>query len=175
MDFIQLREKDLSGRELEALAYRAVELVRAGSTQTRTLINSRVDIALAVGADGVHLRSNDITPDKVRKIWQAVEGKAAPIVSVSCHTENDVAGATKSGADFVVFGPMFEKDSATINGLEALRQVSRYGIPTLALGGVNIDNAATCLEAGAAGITGIRLFQQGDIAATVATLRSLSK
>ena len=98
VDYVQLREKDLSARELELLAGEAVRVIReeqrpANSeprTATRLLINSRVDIALASGADGVHLRSDDIAPADVREIWRMC-GAAShareklPIVAMSCH------------------------------------------------------------------------------------------
>ena len=175
IDFIQLREKDLSGRELELLAREAIRAVRAASRQTRLLVNSRTDIALAVGADGVHLRSNDISPSEARNIWQAAGTALAPVMAVSCHTKEDVQRAATSRADFAAFGPVFGKGTTPATGLDLLRSVSRCGIRVLALGGVNLDNAATCLEAGAAGVAGIRLFQNGNIAETVAKLRSLEK
>lgn len=175
MDFIQLREKDLSGRELEALARNAVKAVREASSQTRLLINSRVDVALAVGADGVHLRSSDISAADVRAIWRSAHAERDPIIAFSCHTADEVTLAAECRADFVVFGPVFEKKSAAATGPELLRSVSRCGIPVLALGGVNLSNAAFCLENGAAGIAGIRPFQEGELAETVTKLRSLTK
>ena len=175
VDFIQLREKDLSGRELELLAREVVRAIRPASGNTRLLINSRVDIALAVGADGVHLRSADISAVEVRRIWRSASGERNPIIAVSCHNPDDVSRAAASQADFVVFGPVFEKGSAPAIGLESLHSVSRCNIRTLALGGVNPDNAASCLKAGAAGVAGIHLFQEGNVAETVVKLRSLKK
>lgn len=173
VDFIQLREKDLSGRDLESLAHDAVAAVRTSSRKTRLLINSRADIALATGADGVHLRSADISPAEVRKIWRVSGAEREPVVAVSCHSGEDVARAAESGADFLVFGPVFEKADARATGLESLHAVTRTNIPVLGLGGINIANAASCIEAGAAGVAGIRLFQEGDVAETVAKIRSL--
>ena len=175
VDFIQLREKDLSGRELELLAREAVKAVRAASNQARILINSRADIAMAVGADGVHLRSIDISPAQVCSIWQSAGVKIRPIVAVSCHTLEDVQHASDSRSDFVVFGPVFEKETAPATGLESLSAASRYNVPALAVGGVTFSNAYSCIESGAAGLAGIRLFQDGDVAETAVKLRSRSR
>lgn len=174
VDYVQLREKDLSGRDLETLAREAMERIRASGGETRLLINSRSDIALAAGADGVHLRSEDVSPEEVRRIWCAAKGVAKPIVAVSCHTETEVAAAEKAGANFVVFGPVFGKKDAPemrAAGLELLRRVCRNTIPVFALGGVTAENAAWCTDAGAKGVAGIRLFQENNLDTTVAKLR----
>jgi thiamine-phosphate pyrophosphorylase len=170
VDYIQLREKDLPTRELEMLAGEIMAIVRELRTRnqklkTGVLINSRTDIAMACGADGVHLRSNDISAPEVRKIWTqcGVGALARVTVGVSCHTPGEVANAAMQGADFAVFGPVFEKKAVPNTrptGLEALRQACREKIPVLALGGVTVENAASCIQAGAAGIAGIRLFQE---------------
>lgn len=176
VDFIQLRERDLASRELENLARAAVETIRASRGKTRLLINSHTDIALAAGADGVHLRSKDISPSDVRRTWKLAGRLDAPTVAVSCHTEADVIAAKNSGADFVVFAPVFGKTGvrgAPVAGLEQLRSACQHGIPVLALGGVTVENARSCTVAGAAGVAGIRLFQEGDLTEAVKTLRSL--
>lgn len=169
VDYIQLREKDLSARELEDLARDAVDAVRENSDTTRLLINSRADVAIAVGADGVHLRRDDVRASEARSVWTegqvrgsrlAVKG---PLVAVSCHTPEDVDRAESEGADFAVFAPVFEKTGSAPAGLAALRAACNVKIPVLALGGVTLENAASCLEAGAAGIAGIRLFQENSI------------
>jgi len=174
VDYVQLREKDLPSRDLEWLAREAAERIRASGSKTRLLINSRTDVALAAGADGVHLRSGDVSPEEVRRIWRAAKGREEPVVAVSCHTEGDVAAAEKAGADFVVFGPVFGKGEGAethATGLDLLRAVSRRKIPVLALGAVATENAALCANAGASGIAGIRLFQSCNVAAAVAKLR----
>jgi thiamine-phosphate pyrophosphorylase len=176
VDYIQLREKDLCARELEILAHAIVIELRTENKKLETgfLINSRTDIAVACGADGVHLRSNDISPAEVRKIWtQCGAGVAACVtLGVSCHSAKGVAQAAAQGADFVVFGPIFEKKSAQPTGLDALRKACREKIPVLALGGVTLENAESCIQAGAAGIAGIRLFQENEISKVVGQLRS---
>lgn len=179
VDYIQLREKDLSTRELESLAYAAVRAVQEnskaerGHSRTRLLINSRVDVAMACGADGVHLRSDDISPRDVRKIWSAHRSDL-PVIGVSCHTVADVSRAASEGADFAVFAPVFEKQEvpeAPATGLSLLRKACQQKIPLLALGGVSLDNAGSCIEAGAAGVAGIRLFQKGNLRDVVPPLR----
>jgi thiamine-phosphate pyrophosphorylase len=176
VDYVQLREKDLASRDLEDFARLIVQRVRDASGDTRVLINSRSDLALAAGAHGVHLRSGDISSADARKIWrtagQARKGASSePVIAVSCHDENDVKAAKSAGANFVVFGPVFQKPGSPEVGLSALRAACAHGVPVLALGGVNAENALSCVEAGAAGIAGIRLFQKGSIAETVRRLR----
>jgi thiamine-phosphate pyrophosphorylase len=175
IDYVQLREKDLSSRDLETLARGAMARIRASGGKTRLLINSRTDVALAGGADGVHLRSMDVSVEEVRKIWSAGSGLAQPIVAVSCHSAAEAAVAEKSGADFVVFGPVFGKKDAlgmSAAGLDLLRTVCRDGIPVFALGGITAENAGLCADAGVRGIAGIRLFQENEVAEVVANLRT---
>jgi thiamine-phosphate pyrophosphorylase len=179
-DYIQLREKDLTIHELEALAVAArnrIDAVNAGGPAPRTnlLINSRADVAIAIGADGVHLPANDLNPMEVRNLWKKhLSGEPGNLtISVSCHTLEDVARAAASGADLAIFAPVFEKKDAPETkpaGLDALRRACLHKIPIIALGGITLENAGACLDAGAAGIAGIRLFQDHDIAEIVAKL-----
>ena len=176
VDYIQLREKDLPPRELETLAHAAVQRLRTENQKLKTafLINSRTDIALSCGAQGIHLRSNDISPLEVRKIWTQGGGMPAHVtIGVSCHTGAEVNRAAQEGADFAVFGPVFEKEKARTRpaGLEALRRACQEKIPVLALGGITLENAEACIQAGAAGIAAIRLFQQNGMGKVVAALR----
>jgi thiamine-phosphate pyrophosphorylase len=185
IDFIQLRDKDLPPRDLQVLVHAAVDRVRASGTRTHLLINSHSDVALATGADGVHLRSKDVSPADVRSIWR-VANKRDPVIAVSCHTELEVVTAKTTGADFVVFGPMFEKKDPSLptshnvgerwgSPLEQLRSASQHGIPVLALGGVTLENVGSCIQAGASGVAGIRLFQQGNLQSTVNRLRAFQQ
>jgi thiamine-phosphate pyrophosphorylase len=193
VDYIQLREKDLPARELEALARAAVRVVEdnarrnTGTQGTCLLINSRIDVALAAGARGVHLRADDIAPSAVRRIWNPEVARPASTslpageipaaqatVVVSCHTAREVARAAEAGADFAALAPVFEKrDSPRTSplGLETLRQACRHPIPVFALGGVTLANVAICRDAGAAGVAAIRLFQDHDIGEVVRQLR----
>jgi thiamine-phosphate pyrophosphorylase len=116
IDFIQLRERDLSAAALAALARRLLAILRADSTHTapRLLINSRADIALATCADGVHLTSspNELTPAQVRALYAAAS-LPEPVISLSCHTIAEVARAASFAPDerptLILFGPVFEK------------------------------------------------------------------
>jgi thiamine-phosphate pyrophosphorylase len=151
-----------------------MQVVRKNSVgpTTRVLINSRSDIAIACGADGVHLRSEDISPRDVQKIWIEADNSSRPLVSVSCHTVPEIAAS--AGADFAVFAPVFEKKDSPATkaaGLDRLREACRQTIPVLALGGITFENAAACVDASAAGIAAIRLFQENDIADVVRRLR----
>jgi thiamine-phosphate pyrophosphorylase len=193
VDYIQLREKDLSIRELEFLARDAVRCVRENSATTKLLINSRTDVALAVGTDGVHLTSTDISASDARAIWFSGNKKRETgngLFGVSCATPEAVRLAESHGADFAVIAPIFEKHGATSTplGLNALRAAAgvnvpidrrveagdnRRHLPVLALGGVTLENASECIRAGAAGIAAIRLFQLGNLAETIHRLREL--
>lgn len=180
IDYIQLREKDLSARELETLARDAIQSIRlseSANRRTRLLVNSRTDIALASGADGVHLRSDDISPQEVKEIWQrsSKRSDAVPIIGVSCHTPEEVARAAQSGATVALFGPVFGKKNAPqlpASGIESLRRACQNHIPVLALGGIALENARVCRQVGAAGIAAIRLFQENSVADVVAALHS---
>jgi thiamine-phosphate pyrophosphorylase len=174
VDYIQLREKDLTAHDLEALGRDAVRAVHENSTPTRLLINSRTDVALAVGADGVHLRADDISPSQARKVLVRA-GRAHALVAVSCHSLPEVVRAETGGANFAVFGPVFEKAGEPGSaaqpavGIAGLREVSdrtaltENRMPVLALGGITLENAAQTIKAGAAGVAGIRLFQENDL------------
>ncbi|MFZ1053265.1 MAG: thiamine phosphate synthase [Candidatus Sulfotelmatobacter sp.] len=183
VNYIQLREKDLSSRDLESLAREAIRIIRdSAKLRTALLINARTDVALATAAAGVHLPAHDVSAAEVRKVWNGPCGRGRlareisprhPVISVSCHTLEEVAQAAADGATLAVFAPVFEKrdaPGATPTGLDALRQACRAKIPVLALGGITLQNAESCLRAGAAGIAAIRLFQENDIAAIVRTL-----
>jgi thiamine-phosphate pyrophosphorylase len=187
VDLIQLREKDLCTRELESLAHEAAVLIAKLRTEnwelrTALLINSRTDVALAVGADGVHLPSDDVSPSEMAMAWTKCSAwmlRAAqpnlPYIGVSCHSPTEVSQAAAEGADFAVFAPVFEKKDAPNTqptGLAVLKEACLVKIPVLALGGVTLSNAQSCLDAGAAGIAAIRLFQDNDIDKIVHTLRS---
>ena len=189
IDYIQLREKDLSTRDLEALAREAMQIIgEKRKLATALLINSRTDVALATAANGVHLRSNDISPQEVRTAWRskcdavspstssgqapARDSLPSPLIGVSCHSPQEVFDAAANQASFAVLAPVFEKKDTQPAGLEALTQACRARIPVLALGGVTLQNAQSCLKAGAAGIAAIRLFQENDISKIVRHLPS---
>ena len=161
IDLIQIREKRLTARVLFELATRASALTRG--TGTRLLINDRADIALGAGANGVHLTTQSLNAETVRKTF----GDNF-LIGASTHSLAEARVARDGGADFIVFGPVFETvskpDYGAPVGVERLAQVAREltGFPVLALGGITSETGARCLEAGAAGIAGIGLFSRTD-------------
>ena len=163
IDFIQIREKDLPAATLIGLARKMLDSIRG--TPTRLLINSRPDIAVAAAAHGVHLTSaaGQLTAAQVRELYASAE-LPRPVVSISCHTLPEVEQA-RENVDMILFAPVFQKTVggqlvAPGQGLETLRAVCRTAAPTpvYALGGVTLEDAPACLEAGAEGVAGIRLF-----------------
>jgi thiamine-phosphate pyrophosphorylase len=179
VDMVQIREKDLPSRDLitlveEALTFKvgasgagpgpnAVRPYRVGREYgmagTCVVVNDRVDVALAASADGAHLGVHSMPVQAVRRL-------APPgfIIGVSCHSLDQAMAAESGGADYLVLGPVFETPSKLAYGpplgLEKLREVtSRIRIPVLALGGITVSRVRPCLEAGACGIAGIRIFQ----------------
>lgn len=166
IDFIQLREKDLSSDALAALAREILEAIAATPTPTRLLINSRAEIAVETRAHGVHLTGapEELTPADVRSLYASAK-LPVPMVSVSCHSLIEVERARRNQADAILFAPVFEKpleDGQHLegHGLDRLGEACRAASPVavFALGGVTQENAAACLAAGAAGVAGIRLF-----------------
>jgi thiamine-phosphate pyrophosphorylase len=175
--FIQLREKDLPAPDLRSLARDMAEKI--DHNRSKLLVNvsaaESAALAVAVGADGVHLAGKP-TPGaalRVRQLFRAAgrtAGRAASldaIISVPCHGLDDIHVARKEQVDLMLFSPVFEKlagPQAAPQGLEALRRacVAAEGIPVLALGGVTKVNAQDCLTAGASGVAGIRLFATDD-------------
>lgn len=171
----QIREKNLSGRALYELTTRAVEITRG--SDTRLLVNDRSDIASTAGADGVHLTTQSLPAHVVRRTFGPEF-----LIGVSTHSLAEARAAQAGGADFVVFGPVFETESKRQYGeplgLKKLEEVTKAlrGFPVVAIGGVTLDNARACLEAGASGVAAIRLLNDVErMSLIVAGLRSVYK
>ncbi len=157
IDYVQIREKDLSARALEALVVQVLRLPNPHGA--RVLVNTRADIALACGAHGVHLPSASVSPARLR----AIVPKNF-LIAVSTHEREEALVAEREGADFAVFGPVFaplsKAEHAPPRGLDQLRRVAEsVSMPVFALGGITRANAGSCVQAGAAGIAGISIFQ----------------
>ncbi len=182
VDWIQVREKDLSGKECAALTSAAIERVARQSTRkqgtTRILVNDRLDVALSQAAGGVHLGENSLPVEKARKLADSRIRPQDFLIGVSCHSVQAATAAAKGGANYIFFGPVFATPSKAAygapQGLARLAEVCRaVSLPVVAIGGITLDNAASCLSAGASGIAAIRLFQEvQDVASLVKTLRT---
>ena len=158
VSMVQLREKQLTAKSLLDLTQAALAITR--QSDTKLLVNDRFDIALAAGADGVHLTSSSIPPAVVRPLI----GDEL-LMGVSCHTAADVNEAAKSGASFAVYGPVFQTPGKEgVTGLEELSQVCKnnVGFPIAALGGLSPSNCLKAVAAGAMGIAGIRAFSNPE-------------
>jgi thiamine-phosphate pyrophosphorylase len=169
VDWIQLREKDFSGKEWEELVGESRRRISRCGAASRTLVNERLDIALACGAGGVHLSENGIPVTeacRLRDEFFASRGEHCDFfIGVSCHSLGAALGAARAGADYIYFSPIFYTPSKANygppQGLDRLATVCKaVPIPVIAIGGISAENAATCLEAGAAGVAAIRLFQE---------------
>ena len=171
VNLIQLREKNLKPVVLYELASQAAGITRG--SLTRLLVNDRADVARAAGADGVHLTNRSIKASVIRSTF----GDDF-LIGASTHTFSEALEARAGGADFAVFGPVFETASKRLYGealgLGQLEQIASelQPFPILALGGVNVDNAIHCFRAGAGGIAAIRLLSNAsDLSAAVNAIR----
>jgi thiamine-phosphate pyrophosphorylase len=151
VDFIQVREKDLDAKTLFELVTQVRDV--AAGTSTKVLVNDRLDVAIAAGVDGVHLPGNGLPAERVRP--------AVRILGCSVHSLEEAVRSESAKADFVIYGPIFETPGKAAVGLRALHQVAEaVRIPVLAIGGMTLENANAALQAGAAGIAAIRMFQR---------------
>lgn len=155
VDMIQIRERDLEGGPLASLVGDVVRLTRG--TATRVVVNDRLDVALACGADGVHLRGDSIPPQSARSIVPK-----GFLIGRSVHHEHE-AKASAADVDYLVAGTVFPTSSKTglteLLGIEGLARICRsVSVPVLAIGGVTVDRLPGIAAAGAAGIAAIGLF-----------------
>jgi thiamine-phosphate pyrophosphorylase len=167
IDAVQLREKDLADRALYELA----RLARAVLPTARLLVNGRADVALAAGADGVHLPVDG--PPAA-----ALRARFGPglVIGVSTHRVEEVERARRDGADYAVFGPVYATPAKARYGppagLAELARAAATGIPVVALGGITLERLGEVASTGAAGVAGIRLFQPpSDLDAVLAAIR----
>ena len=171
INLIQIREKHLTAKVVYELALSAAAITRGSATGL--LVNDRADIAAAAGADGVHLTTRSLDAAVIRQTFGADF-----LIGVSTHSLAEARRARAGGADFVVFGPVFETASkqnyGAPLGLDKLKEITieLRPIPVLALGGVTAENARHCIHAGAKGIAGISLFDQaGDLQSIVRVVK----
>ena len=171
VNLLQIREKNLNARVLYELATQAAEITRGSST--RLLVNDRADIARAARADGVHLTTKSIAASVIRRTF----GDDF-LIGVSTHSLEEAREAYHGGADFAVFGPVFDTTSKRMygepQGIAALEVVAvrQAPFPILALGGVTRSNVADCFRAGARGIAAIRLLKRpGELSEVLEAIR----
>ena len=172
VDWVQIREKDLTAGELASLTRQALRIAAKSSAECsrsiRVLVNDRLDVAIAERADGVHLGEKSLPIAEAKRLLQSACLKGdideSFLAGVSCHSLEAAKAAERDGADYIFFGPVFPTPSkqqfGPPQGIQSLQQVCRtVSVPVLAIGGVTLDDAASCIHAGAAGVAAIRLFQ----------------
>jgi thiamine-phosphate pyrophosphorylase len=188
VDWVQIREKDLSAKELavmtrQLLLHIAQRPAAPAQRPLRVLINDRLDVAVAERVGGAHLGEHSVPVSEAKRFLQATSAVQLPpegfLIGASCHSLQAAQAAARDGADYIFFGPVFATPSKAAygapQGLDRLSEVCRaVSIPVLAIGGITLQNAASCLAVGASGIAAIRLFQDAaDPPERFAALRSL--
>jgi thiamine-phosphate pyrophosphorylase len=175
VDWIQIREKDLPARELAALVEEALHRV---SDSCRLLVNDRLDVALAIGAGGVHLGEKSIPVDEAKRLLREKNIQKDFLVGASVHSLESAKAAQAVGADYVIFGPVYRTPSKASfgppQGIEKLGELCRtLSVPVIPIGGIGAEIASQCHSAGASGIAAIRLFQDApDMDAAIRQLRA---
>ena len=170
---IQLRDKYASPRDFYEAALAAMKVARA--LKVRIIINDRVDIAVAVRADGVHLGQDDLPPDRARTLLAPTA-----IVGFSTHNLKQAMEADSTSADYIAFGPVFQTSTKEnpdpVVGLEQLAEIKRrVSKPLVAIGGITLERAESVIEAGADSLAVISdLYSTGDISERVASFFRLS-
>jgi len=183
VDWIQIREKDLSGRDCGLLTrealQRAAKSTASNAAPTLILVNDRQDVALSERAGGVHLGEDSLPLLEAKRLSNAQAQGQDFLIGVSCHSLEAARSAASGGADYLFFGPVFASKAAfgAPQGLDRLADVCRaVTIPVLAIGGITLANASDCLAASASGIAAIRLFQDArDMSCLVQSLRKLTR
>lgn len=152
VNMVQIRERELPARLLLELVREFVSALEESGTLV--LVNDRADVAVAAGADGIHLRESSLSPAVIRDCFPP-----HLVVGASTHGVEGARSAAERGADFVFFGPLFDspgkgRPKGTGELLNVCRAVGDF--PVIALGGINSENVASAIEAGAKGVAGIR-------------------
>jgi thiamine-phosphate pyrophosphorylase len=176
VDWVQVRDKDLPPQKLLALVQQTVR-----TTDTaKIIVNDRLDVAVAAGAAGVHLGRESAPISEVVRWCRAGNAGGEFLIGASCHSLSEAREAEMAGASYLIFGPVFDTPSkrafgAPVGIAELAKACAAVKIPVLAIGGIEMENARQCLDAGAAGIAAIRLFQDapgpGELKRIVNTLR----
>jgi thiamine-phosphate pyrophosphorylase len=171
-DIIQLRDKSLSCRELAVVGREIAGITRkAGAV---FLVNDRVDVAVACGADGVHLGQDDMRVSTARQL-----GPPGFIIGVSVGTVKEAVAAEREGADYVALSPVFstasKENAGPGYGLDRLREIRRaVSLPIIAIGGINLQNVQDVIAAGADGIAVISsVVASPDITGAARELKGL--
>ena len=168
VDWIQIRRKDLSGKDCAALTRealrRAAEISANKTARTRIIVNDRLDVALSERAGGVHLGEKSLPTAETKQLVESGSGSKDFLIGVSTHSLEAAREAARDGADYLFFGPVFWTPSKAAfgvpQGLERLAEVcGAVSAPVLAIGGITLANAGDCLAAGASGVAAIRLFE----------------
>lgn len=173
VEWIQIREKDLLARQLAEIFQEA----RRVPKECRMLINDRLDVAIAVGAGGVHLGEKSVSVADAKRMVFRQRNLDNFVVGASVHSLEAALKSEQEGADYLIFGPIFATPSKVsygpAQGLPQLEKVSRsVSIPVLAIGGITQQSAQECLDHGAAGIAAVRLFQESkNLEAWIQSLR----
>jgi thiamine-phosphate pyrophosphorylase len=181
IDWVQIREKDLSAKQLASVIPQALSasLGRHANARTRVFLNDRVDLAITTGLSGVHLGGSSLPVREAKKLARRVAREREFLVGASCHSLEFAKAAESADADYIFFGPVFATPSKAVfgapQGLERLQQVcEQVFLPVLAIGGISLENAQLCLQAGASGIAAIRLFQDApDVSETIRALHAM--
>ena len=185
IDWVQIREKDLTVREFASLTRQSLRIAKnvavSRSRPIRVLLNDRLDVAISERADGVHLGERSLPVGQAKRLIRSAPVKRTIgesfLAGVSCHSLEAAQQAERDGADYIFFGPVFATPSKAIfgapQGLDRLAQVCRsVSIPVLAIGGITSENATACRDAGAAGLAAIRMFQDArHLSGVVAAIR----
>jgi thiamine-phosphate diphosphorylase len=147
IDWIQIREKEMEAGEL----YELTRQIVLYCPEVKVFVNTRIDVALAAGAAGVHLPEAGLSPKEAKKIAPSL------IVGCSVHSKESALQKEAEGADYLYFGPIFSK---TAQGLDKLEEVaSAVSIPVMAIGGVTPERAADCFKRGAKAVASISHFK----------------